>query len=87
MLNSMILDSGKNFSNNVTCYPQNQLNRSSYYKTLFDTTALPYNKQYNNCNNTLCYTQSKSMFIYKPHSNYGQVATTSAGYLARRRRI
>ena len=54
---------------------------------MFDTTLLPYNKQYNNCNNTLCYTQSKGTFIYKPHSNYGQVGTSSAGYLARRKRI
>jgi hypothetical protein len=54
---------------------------------MFDTTLLPYNKQYNNCNNTLCYTQSKGTFIYKPHSNCGQVGTTSAGYLARRKKI
>jgi hypothetical protein len=87
MLNSMILDSGQNYSNNVTSYPQNQLHRSGYYISMFNTTLLPYNKQYNNCNNTLCYTQSKGMFIYKPHSNYGQVATTAAGYLARRRRL
>lgn len=83
----MNFDSGQNYSSNITSYPQNALHRASYYRTMFDTTALPYNKQYNNCNNTLCYTQSKSMFIYKPHSNYGQVGTTATGYLARRRRI
>jgi hypothetical protein len=83
----MFFDSGSNYSNNVTIYPQSQLHRSGYFKTLFDTTLLPYNKQYDNCNNTLCYTQSKGMFIYKPHSNYGQVGTSSAGYLARRKRI
>ena len=83
----MFFDSGSNYSNNVTIYPQNQLHRSGYFITMFDTTLLPYNKQFNNCNNTLCYTQSKVTFIYKPHSNYGQVGTSSAGYLARRKRI
>lgn len=83
----MFFDSGSNYSNNATIYPRSQLHRSGYFKTLFDTTLLPYNKQYDNCNNTLCYTQSKGMFIYKPHSNYGQVGTSSAGYLARRKRI
>ena len=83
----MLFDSGTNYSNNATIYPQNQLNRSGYFKTMFDTTILPYNKQFDNCNNTLCYTQSKGTFIYKPHSNYGQVGTSSAGYLARRNRI
>jgi hypothetical protein len=83
----MFFDSGSNYSNNVTIYPQNQLHRSGYFKTMFDTTLLPYNKQYNNCNNTLCYTQSKGTFIYKPHSNYGQVGTSATSYLARRKRI
>jgi hypothetical protein len=83
----MLFDSGSNYSNNATIYPQNQLRRSGYFITMFDTTLLPYNKQYDNCNNTLCYTQSKGTFIYKPHSNYGQVGTSSAGYLARRKRI
>ena len=45
-----------------------------------------YNKQYNNCSNTLCYTYSKN-FIYKPHSAYGMVGRSSAGYLAQRRRL
>ncbi len=83
----MIFYSGNNSTNNTTIYPQNQLHRAGYFKTMFDTTILPYNKQYNNCNNTLCYTQSKGTFIYKPHSNYGQVGTSSAGYLAKRKRI
>jgi hypothetical protein len=83
----MFFDSGINYSNNATIYPQNQLHRSGYFKTMFDTTLLPYNKEYNNCNNTLCYTQSKGTFIYKPHSNSGQIGTSSAGYLARRKRI
>jgi hypothetical protein len=78
----------QNTSNtNITPYPQNRLNRSSYYITLFDTTLLPYNKQYNNCSNTLCYTQSKGTFIYKPHTAYGIVGTSAAAYLGRRKRL
>ena len=74
------------FLNNKTFYPSNKLHRSTYYKSLFDTTLLPYNQQYNNCNNALCYTYSKN-FIYKPHSAYGMVGRTSAGYLFQRRRL
>ena len=80
-----ILDTSTN--SNVTSYPQNLLNRSSNYITLFDTAVLPYNKQYNGCSNTLCYTSSKGTFIYKPHTAYGMVGTSSAAYLARRRRL
>jgi hypothetical protein len=68
-------------------YPQNNLHRSSNFITMFDTTLLPYNKMYNNCSNTLCYTHSKSDFIYKPHSGYGTVGTTAAAYLGRRKRL
>lgn len=74
-------------TSNVTAYPQGTLNRSSYYRTMFDTTVLPYNKTFNNCSNTLCYTSSKGTFIYKPHTAYGMVGTTAASYLARRRRL
>lgn len=74
-------------TSNVTAYPQGSLNRSSYYRTMFDTTVLPYNKTFNNCSNTLCYTSSKGTFIYKPHTAYGMVGTTAASYLARRRRL
>ena len=74
-------------TSNVTAYPQGSLNRSSYYRTMFDTTVLPYNKTFNNCSNTLCYTSSKGTFVYKPHTAYGMVGTTSASYLARRRRL
>ena len=74
-------------TSNVTAYPQNLLNRSGYYRTLFDTTLLPYNKQHNNCSNTLCYTASKGTFIYQPHTAYGMVGTSAAAYLARRRRL
>ena len=74
-------------TSNVTAYPQGSLNRSSYYRTMFVTTVLPYNKTFNNCSNTLCYTSSKGTFIYKPHTAYGMVGTTAASYLARRRRL
>lgn len=75
------------FNSNITAYPQNHLHRASNYSTMFATTALPYNKQYNNCSNTLCYTSSKGTFIYKPHTAYGMVGTTSAAHLARRKRL
>lgn len=72
---------------NVTAYPQGLLHRSSNYITMFDTTLLPYNKMFNNCSNTLCYTASKGTFIYQPHTAYGMVGTSAAAYLARRRRL
>ena len=70
----------------VTPYPSNQLHRAGYFKTMFDTTLLPYNKMYNNCSNTLCYNYSKN-YIYKPHSAYGMVGTSSAAYRGRRKRL
>ena len=85
MFNKSILDNSS--TSNVTAYPQNSLHRASNYITLFDTALLPYNKQYNNCSNTLCYTQSKGTFIYKPHTAYGMVGTSSAAYLGRRNRL
>ena len=74
-------------TSNITAYPQNNLHRSGNFISMFNTTALPYNKQYNNCKNTLCYTQSKGTFIYKPHTAYGMVGTSSAAYLARRNKL
>jgi hypothetical protein len=85
LFNGSILENTSN--TNVTSYPQGSLNRSSYYITLFDNYLLPYNKQYNNCKNTLCYTQSKGTFIYKPHTAYGMVGTTASAYLGRRKRL
>ncbi len=67
-------------------YPSTRLNRSTNFISMFDTTLLPYNRSYDNCKNTLCYTYSKN-FIYKPHSAYGMVGTTSASYLGRRHRL
>ena len=75
-----------NSTSNITPYPSNRLNKSTNFKTMNDTVLLPYNKMYNNCSNTLCYTYSKN-FIYKPHSAYGMVGRSSAGYLAQRRRL
>lgn len=73
-------------NNSNPSFPSYLVHRSTYYKSLYDTTLLPYGKQYNNCTNTLCYTYSKN-YIYKPHSDYGKVGTTSAGYLAQRKRL
>ena len=67
-------------------YPSGLAHRSTFFKSLGDTTDLPYGKRYNNCNNTLCYTYSKN-YIYKPHSAYGMVGRTSAGYLGQRNRL
>jgi len=65
-------------------YPSNLSHRASY---AYDPRiVLDYNKQYNNCSNTLCYTYSKN-YIYKPHTAYGMVGTTGASYLARRHRL
>jgi len=86
-MNSSFLITQNSGLANVTAYPQNRLHRASNFITLFDTTLLPYNKQYNNCSNTLCYTQSKGTFIYKPHTAYGMVGTSASAYLGRRRRL
>ena len=40
----------------------------------------------NNCNNTLCYTYNHN-YMYKPHTGYGKVGTSAAGYLASRKRL
>ena len=64
-------------------YPSSKLGRSTFFKSLYDTTDLPYNKKYDNCQNDLCYTYSKN-YIYQPHTAYGMVGTTATSYLARR---
>jgi len=67
--------------------PSNRYHRANNLSTMFDTTILPYNKSYNGCKNSLCYTWSKN-FIYKQHYGYGRlVGTTAAGSLAQRRRL
>ena len=71
----------------TTPYPSNRLNKSTNFKTLFDTTFLQYNKMYNGCSSNLCYTISKGTFIYKPHTDVGMVGRSAAGYLAQRKRM
>lgn len=71
----------------VTSYPSNRLNKSTNFKTNFDTVMLPYNKIYNGCSGNLCYTTSKGTSIYKPHSAVGSIGRSSAGYLAQRKRL
>lgn len=75
-----------NSMHSVQSFPSNRLNRSTSYKTMYDTSILPYNKIYDGCTNTLCYTYSKN-YIYKPHSAYGMVGRTSTGYLHQRKRL
>ena len=73
------------FSLNTTPYPSNRLNKSTNFKTLFDTTLLPYNKMYDG--RQTCYNVSKGTFIYKPHTDVGMVGRSAAGYLAQRKRM
>ena len=42
-----------------TPYPSNRLNKATNFKTMFDTTLLPYNKMYDGCSSNFCYTTSK----------------------------
>lgn len=70
----------------ASSFPSNSSHKANAFSTMFTKIDLPYGKQYNNCNNTLCYTYSKN-FIYKPHADVGMVGTSAASYLARRRRI
>ena len=74
-------------TSNVTAYPSNRLNKATNFKTMGDTVLLPYNKQYNNCSGTFCYTYSKGTFIYKPHTDVGMVGRSAAGYLGQRKRM
>jgi hypothetical protein len=67
-------------------YPSTGLHKSTNYISDYYTVVLPWNKIYNGCTNTLCYTHSKN-YIYKPHTAYGMVGRTAAGYLAQRRRL
>lgn len=78
------------FTNSTTpspSYPTNRLHKATNFKTLFDTTLLPYNKMYNGCSGNLCYTMSKGTFIYKPHTDVGMVGRSAAGYLSQRKRM
>jgi hypothetical protein len=77
---------GNLYFNNTNFYPSNRLHKSTNFKSLYDTAILDYNKEFDNCNNTLCYSYSKN-YIYKPHSAYGMVGRTSSGYLFQRNRL
>jgi len=74
-------------TSNVTSYPSNSLHKATNFITMGDTVLLPYNKPYNNCAGTFCYTYSKGTFIYKPHTDIGMVGRTAAGYLGQRKRM
>jgi len=50
-------------------------------------TYVPVTRNLNNCNNTLCYTKNHGSYIYKPHTGYGKIGTSAAGYLASRKRL
>lgn len=69
----------------TTPYPSNRLNKATNFKTMFDTTNLPYNKMYDGTKT--CYNVSKGTFIYKPHTDVGNVGRTAAGYLGQRKRM
>jgi hypothetical protein len=87
-MSTLNFDNGNNaYFSNVKAYPSSTLHKSNNFKSLGDTSVLPYNVAYNNCKNTLCYTHSKGTYIYKPHTAYGMVGRTSAGYLSQRRRL
>ena len=70
-----------------TPYPSNRLNKCTNFKSMFDTTILPYDKMYDGCSSNWCYTTAKGTYIYKPHTAYGMVGTSAAAYLGRRNRL
>ena len=74
-------------TSNITSYPSGGLHKATNFSTMFDTTLLPYNKMYNGCSGTFCYTWSKGTYIYKPHTDVGMVGRSAAGYLAQRKRM
>lgn len=69
-----------------TSYPSGSLGKSVNFKSLYDTSNLPYSATHTNCSKYLCYTYSKN-YIYKPHSGRGAVGVSSAGSLASKRRV
>ena len=75
------------YPSTVQSFPSSKLNRANNFSTYYyGRENLQYNKEYNNCNNTLCYTYSKN-YIYKPHSAYGMIGTNASAYLGRRKRL
>ena len=65
--------------------PFTPVSRATYF---YDTNRVfvPLLGPLNNCSNTLCYTYNHN-YIYTPHTGYGKVGTTAAGYLASRKRL
>lgn len=61
------------------------VSRANHLSTM--DTFIPINiGRSNNCNNTLCYTYNHA-YVYTPHTAYGRVGTSAAGYLASRKRL
>ena len=76
-----------NATSNVKSYPTTALNKATNFISMGNTVLLPYNKKFDNCKGTFCYTYSKGTFIYKPHTDRGMVGTSAAAYLGRRKRM
>lgn len=64
--------------------PFTPVSRSTYFYNA--VIPLPTIAPLNNCSNTLCYTYNHN-YIYTPHTGYGKIGTTAAGYLASRKRL
>jgi hypothetical protein len=61
------------------------VSRSNFFYSLGN--YIPLNApRLNNCDNTLCFTYNHN-YVYKPHTGYGKVGTSAAGYLASRKRL
>lgn len=58
----------------------NAFSSMGFYIPVINTTPI------NNCTNTLCYTANHN-YIYRPHTGYGKIGTSAAGYLASRKRL
>jgi hypothetical protein len=69
---------------NVKAYPSGGLHKANNYSSLFNT---PYvTNGANVAGGCMCYDYSKN-YYYRPHSGYGSVGRTAAGYLGQRRRL
>ena len=52
-MSSLIFNNSNNaYFSNVKAYPTTSLHKSNNFKSLGDTTLLPYNISYDNCKNT-----------------------------------
>jgi len=60
--------------------------RATNLSTLNNYVPVSLSHNLNNCNNTLCYTYNHN-YIYQPHTAYGRIGTSAAGYLASRKRL